>query len=105
MYDIKERLLKFHEKSKDVNKHWGDLMPMMAMEEAGELAQAISKLERYEQSGQYDRLDDIEHYEKKEAVIKESADVIIAIAALGDRYGYDIGDIELAIKRTLERQY
>jgi len=36
----------FIEKCDEVRKYWGEIMPMMVMEEAGELIQAISKYER-----------------------------------------------------------
>ena len=64
----------------DVEKHWGNKLPLMACEEMGELMQAISKTER--NAGVIFDPEDTDH------VIEEMGDVIISIGAL--MYRYDI---------------
>lgn len=76
-----------------IAKFWGDKMPMMAMEECGELIQAISKFER-------DASD--EHRENLE---KEMADVLISIGALAKHYDIDIPGIMEDIKLKTEKKY
>lgn len=60
-----------------VAHHWGERMPMMVMEEAGELIQAISKFERSEKditSSEFDNL------------IDEIGDMTIALRAIQFHY-------------------
>ena len=91
------------EKFYEINDFWGDLMPMMAMEEAGEFIQAVSKFERYKKltpfPEQWDR------FTKLDDVIKEMADLIIAMEALCARYDIDLDDLEHAIEEKLDRNY
>ena len=79
---------------KEVREYWKDQMPIRAMEECGELIQAISKSER-------DRTSD-EYYDNLK---KEMADVIISIAALCSRYHIDHNYINDAIDEKLNRRY
>ena len=79
-------------------------MPMMAMEEAAEFTQAISKLERYRSIGGY-RPDDVTDELLVEDVIKEAADLLISISALGSRYEFSLGDVERAAFKKLEKKY
>lgn len=77
----------------EIAKFWGDKMPMMAMEECGEMIQSISEFER-------DASD--EHRENLE---KEMADVLISIGALAYHYGIDIIGIMEDIKEKTEKKY
>jgi NTP pyrophosphatase (non-canonical NTP hydrolase) len=86
-----------YEKVDDVNRYWGNLMPMMAMEEAGELIQAISK---YERSIPFK---DRETYKKK--LIEEMADVYISMAALRIKYDIDTDNVDSAINEKLNKKY
>lgn len=78
----------------DVNGHWGDRMPMMAMEEMAELTQALSKKER--NPYKYSSTKDIE---------EEMRDVLICIGALMNRYDISPNEIEQAIKEKLKVKY
>ena len=84
---------KYYERIEEVNNYWGDQMPMLAMEEAGEFIQAVSKLER----------SNIKEY--KENLIKEMADMMISIKALTFRYGIEDDEVLEAIDRKLEKKY
>ena len=101
-----------------VEKHWKGIMPIMAMEEAGEFIQAISKLERFHRENWYEDPDGYEtglpygsglfqdrDSELTENVVKEAADLIIAIGALGNTYGYTIDQVEDAIVEKLKKTY
>ena len=97
-------LSKFYNETSKVNSYWGHQMPMMAMEEAGEFIQAISKLERYRSIGGF-RPDDVTDELLVADIIKESADLLISISALGSRYGFSMGDVERAAFKKLEKKY
>ena len=92
-------------KIKEVADHWGAMMPMMTMEECGELIQAISKLER---CGGTTWLNNVNsHYvnEYRQQVIKEIADVNIAMNALMVHYGIDAREVAIAIGNKLLKDY
>lgn len=78
----------------EVNTYWGDKMPMMAMEELAELAQAISKFERNPNS-----------VDAQDNFLKECADVYISIAALMHRYELDPSDILDKVDEKLNKKY
>ena len=61
----------FEEFAKSVSEFWDDMMPILCMEELGELVQAISKVER----------DDKED-SRVERLIDEMGDVLISVWAL-----------------------
>lgn len=73
----------------EISNYWGDRMPMMAMEEAGELIQAISKVERKKT------------YEAKENLVEEIRDMYISLMALQYRYGITVSDIQGAINEKI----
>lgn len=80
------------ENADDVQKFWGDQFPMMCMEEAAELQQAISKVERYSNQP-----------ERKENLKEEIRDVIICISGLMARYDITDTDInELIVNKLKE---
>lgn len=66
---------------------WGDKLPLNFCEEAGELMQAISKMER----GIGDA----------ETVLKEMADVYICMGGLAKRYGFAMADVEHWVSQKL----
>lgn len=74
--------------AKDVDNYWAEKMPMMAMEEMGELIQALSKKERDPSLP----TDDIED---------EIRDVSICIGALMQHYGIDHWIVEQKIAAKL----
>ena len=80
-------------KIKDVAKYWGNTMPIMAMEEAGELIQAISKYER--------NLSD----EEKQNLIDEIGDMFISLHALIEHYDIDSSKVKLRIGKKLNKRY
>ena len=84
------------EKSKisDVEKHWDQRMPMMAMEEMGELIQAISKMERAN--------DDYERSERMTNLVEELRDTYISLMALQIRYGIDMNEMVDEINMKLD---
>ena len=77
----------FKIKCSEVASYWGDRMPMMAMEEAGELIQAISKFERAGCEP------DSEEYKN---LIDEIGDMMISLKALECHYW------ELNGRKTIE---
>ena len=92
---------------REVEEYWGDRMPMMAMEEAGEFIQAISKLERciYERTRytyDYKAEDEIDC---RNNLVKEMADMIISIGALMNRYLIDDYEVEDKIHEKLRKEY
>lgn len=82
----------------EVCGYWRDKMPMLAMEEAGELIQAISKVER-----KGDRY--LENDELRNNLIEEIRDMYICLQALQYHYGLDNPTIEEAIDEKLNRKY
>lgn len=66
----------------DAQRHWGDKYPVMACEECGELIQAISKLVRKDTPV------------RREAVVEEMGDVIIAVEILCKYFGIDPEDVQ-----------
>jgi NTP pyrophosphatase (non-canonical NTP hydrolase) len=76
-----------------VAKHWGDQMPMMAMEELAELSQAISKYKREPTA------------ERKEAVRREMADVIIATEALSRAWELGTETVNEYVYEKLSKKY
>lgn len=92
-------------KIKEVSEHWGSMMPMMTMEECGELIQAISKLERSGGSTWLNNPDSNSVKELRGNVIKEMADVEIAISALRNYYGIDPNEVAMAIGKKLHKDY
>lgn len=77
--------------TEEVAAYWGDKMPMMAMEECGELIQAISKYERLSSGN--------------EALTDEIGDVFISCMALLNHYGIDCDTIDARIKKKLAKRY
>lgn len=69
----------------EISNYWGDKMPMMAMEEAGELIQAISKVERKKSN------------KARENLIEEIRDMYISLMAIQYRYGITVTEIQKAI--------
>ena len=89
---------------KGINDFWGDQMPMMAMEEAGELIQAISKMERNVRDiddPDYDILTEM----AMDNLTTEMADVLISIGTLMTRYDISIGQVKDKIDRKLGKEY
>ena len=85
-----------------VAKYWGDMMPIMTMEESGELIQAISKLERFYKS---DFKDESEENALKQNLVDEMGDAIIAIQALRIHYGIEDDAIHKRINKKLSKEY
>lgn len=69
-------------KTSEVNNYWGDKMPLMACEEAGEFIQAISKVERKE------------NWKTRENLAEEIRDMFISCFCIMYRYGFSISEIE-----------
>lgn len=76
------------EKLDEVADYWDDKMPMMAMEEMGELIQAISKLERKGKA-------------VRSNLVEEIRDVYISLMALQYRYNIQMSEIEEEIEKKL----
>lgn len=91
--------LEFYKKCSEVQEHWGHQMPMMVMEEAGELIQAISKLQRATHCEDYDERN---CEEKEQALIEEIGDMYISLMAL-EMY-LDIPDIRDRIGKRVEEK-
>ena len=86
---------------------WGDKYPLMACEECGELMQAISKTERSEpeRKSRYTHNYRIQDEEVRKNLIKELADVAIAIEVLAYRYDITDEELNLAIRLKLNKRY
>ena len=79
---------------KSVSEFWGDQMPMMCLEELGELTQAISKCERKDKAD-----------EQVENLIDEMGDVLISVWALAHHYGITRTDIGRRVNEKMGRKY
>ena len=86
-------LTDYNDEIKTVASFWGDKMPMMLMEECGELIQALSKRERNHT------------LETEINVIEEIADVLISIGAVMEHYGISDDEVKHRICNKLDRQY
>lgn len=84
---------KYDKLIEEVYNYWNDMMPMMAMEEAGEFIQAVSKIER------------VNAEDTKNNLIEEMADMMISIKALTFRYGIEDDEIMKAIDKKLKKNY
>lgn len=96
------------ERCEDVSNNWTYKMPMMAMEECGELIQAISKFERGSEfretnNGNNGRF--VWNGTKIENVVEEMADVFISCSALCHQYGITEEDVVRAIDKKLQKNY
>ena len=87
---------------KDVAKYWNDLLPMMLMEECAELQQAVSKFERYWAT-------EVTSESRERAlrgnIVKEMADVQIAMLAYCEYFGIKPEDIFKATDEKLRKKY
>ena len=88
---------------REVTRRWKNKMPMLCMEECAELIQAISKMER---------VGDIQpefvtpnEANRRQDLIDEMGDVLIAIEALKNYYGITDAQVELRIGTKLAKQY
>ena len=84
-----------HEHARANNEFYGDKTPIVCCEEAGELIQAISKMER---------ADTEEH---RQALVDEIGDVYICLLMLRHMYKLDLADIDRRIdyKIHLKKDY
>lgn len=82
-------------KCKEIAEYWGDKMPMMAMEEAGELIQAVSKVERETKNPSL----------ALNNLIDEIGDMYIVLEALTQRYAIDPAAICERIGTKLNKKY
>lgn len=92
----------------DVANHWGDKMPMLVMEEAGELIQAVSKMERVTQDAKDGTctVEDFERYSSAhDNLIEEIRDMYISLHILQYLYGIDDMTISDAINKKLNKKY
>ena len=85
----------------DVANYWDDKMPMMLMEEAGELIQAVSKYERHFEPNMYES----ERQKYRAAVVEEMRDMYISMAALQNLYGIRSDEINKEIVKKLNKKY
>lgn len=101
------------ERIKNVSNYWAERTPMMCMEEAGELIQAISKYER--KKDYYESLGEDEVAEAKRGrfewnvarknLIDEIGDVYISLAAIMDHYDIYIHEVDKRINDKLNKIY
>jgi len=82
----------YEESIKSVARYWGNRMPMMAVEEAGEFIQAISKVERRKDGAIGNLVDEI-------------GDLRIALDALMYHYAIDPAAIADRIASKLNKKY
>ena len=92
----------------DVAEYWGDKMPMLMMEECGELIQAVSKYERYlntphpETDG--DTIND-KCEVLRDSLLEEIRDVYISLEAIKHFYSIDDNEINGLIEQKLNKKY
>lgn len=89
----------------DVAGYWGDKMPMMAMEEAGELIRAISKLERSQSDGVRNTLGMAEYKQARKNLVDEIGDMFISLTALMEHYNIDDEEVDKRIETKLNKVY
>ena len=82
----------------EVGEYWGDMMPMMAMEECGELIQAISKLKRAERKNKTT-------LGLKQNLVEEIGDVMISCMALLSQEDIDVDMVEAYVEMKLNKKY
>ena len=89
-----------------VQRRWGERMPLMAAEEAGEYIQAISKLERkrYWKKGETPRVNGGAMDSSINQLVEEMGDVLIGMGALANRYNIGADEIAYAIARKLSEE-
>lgn len=84
----------------EIADYWDNLMPMIAMEECGELIQAISKMERDDLA----MVPGIKSRQKQD-VIDEMGDVLICMSALSHRYSISEDDILNRLEAKINKKY
>lgn len=82
----------FEELCAEVDMYWADRMPMMAMEEAGEFIQSISKVERGKDGSLQNLIDEI-------------GDLYITLEAIRHHYAIDTEAIMDRIDTKLRKEY
>lgn len=101
-YELDEKLVK------DVSVYWNNRMPMMLMEEAGELIQAVSKYERKVMNpkgdSKFTRSESLNE-ELRYRVIEEMRDMYISMAAIQRQYDITPEEINSEINKKLNKQY
>lgn len=98
----------FISKCEEIAMFWKDKMPMLAMEESGELIQAISKMERARIDHNPDEITRKANYEfAKKYLISEIGDMYISLMALQIFYADDLSteDLSKHIKEKLNKKY
>lgn len=110
----------YNELIKDVSNYWAERMPMMCMEEAGELIQAISKYERkkdyYQSLGEDEEVflwkrvaeekkGRYEWQNSRKDLIDEIGDMYISLAAIMNHYNIDIKEVDERINNKLNKKY
>ena len=86
----------------DVAEFWGNKMPMLLMEECGELIQAVSKYERYLNS---DNGGDDECEVLRNNLLEEIRDMYISLEAIKYLYSVDDNEINGLIEKKLNKKY
>ena len=76
----------------DVADYWGNKMPMLLMEECGELIQAVSKYER-------------EGSKRRDNLLEEIRDMYISLEAIKYLYSIDDNEINDLIEKKLNKKY
>lgn len=92
----------------DVAEFWGEKMPMLLMEECGELIQAVSKYERYV-SSEHPEEDYTKINNKAEVLrdnlLEEIRDVYISLEAIKHFYEIDDNEMNGLIEKKLNKKY
>ena len=95
------QIAEMNERIEGVAAFWGDLMPIMSVEEAGEFIQAVSKIERARKRFKNDAMTRHE----VDSLTKEMADLLICMSALVAHYGIEADDIQEAMEVKLAKEY
>ena len=99
-----KRKKKLKKKIAKLSGYWGTLMPTLAMEECGELIQAISKVERG-LSFSFEQKEMVYSESTLKNLAEEMADVLIAVEAIRVYYGIDEKDIVLMMEKKARKKF
>lgn len=105
--------VEFVDKCVKVDEFWGLRMPMMAMEEAGEFIQAISKMQRSLDDGIAAQKNDnkvknamlVQIGKRRKELSEEIGDMYISLMAIMNHYGVTCEEVNEYVDKKLSKKY
>ena len=106
--------VEFVDKCVKVDEFWGLRMPMMAMEEAGEFIQAISKMQRALDEGiavqqkndkEVKNASLIQIGKRRKELSEEIGDMYISLMAIMNHYGVTCEEVNEYVDKKLSKKY